>query len=72
MAKERGYTLGNIDSTIIAQKPKMAPYIPQMAEVIAKALDAEVDQVNVKATTTERSGLPAGAKESPRNRLSAS
>lgn len=57
MAKERGYRLGNIDSTIIAQKPKMAPYIPQMAEVIAKALDAEVDQVNVKATTTEQLGF---------------
>ncbi|WP_339294964.1 2-C-methyl-D-erythritol 2,4-cyclodiphosphate synthase [Paenibacillus sp. FSL W7-1279] len=57
MAKERGYTLGNIDSTIIAQKPKMATYIPQMAEVIAKALDAEVDQVNVKATTTEQLGF---------------
>lgn len=57
MAKERGYKLGNIDSTIIAQKPKMAPYIPQMAEVIAKALDAEVDQVNVKATTTEQLGF---------------
>ncbi|MCV4235797.1 2-C-methyl-D-erythritol 2,4-cyclodiphosphate synthase [Virgibacillus sp. LDC1] len=57
MAKERGYTLGNIDSTIIAQKPKMAPYIPQMAEVIAKALDAEVEQVNVKATTTEQLGF---------------
>lgn len=57
MAKERGYTLGNIDSTIIAQKPKMAPYIPQMAEVIAKALDATVEQVNVKATTTEQLGF---------------
>lgn len=57
MAKERGYRLGNIDSTIIAQKPKMAPYIPQMAEVIAKALNAEVDQVNVKATTTEQLGF---------------
>ncbi|GIP01335.1 2-C-methyl-D-erythritol 2,4-cyclodiphosphate synthase [Paenibacillus lautus] len=57
MAKERGYRLGNIDSTIIAQKPKMASYIPQMAEVIAKALDAEVDQVNVKATTTEQLGF---------------
>ncbi|GIP30611.1 2-C-methyl-D-erythritol 2,4-cyclodiphosphate synthase [Paenibacillus sp. J23TS9] len=57
MAKERGYRLGNIDSTIIAQKPKMAPYIPQMAEVIAKALDADLDQVNVKATTTEQLGF---------------
>lgn len=57
MAKERGYRLGNIDSTIIAQKPKMAPYIPQMVEVIARALDANVDQVNVKATTTEQLGF---------------
>ncbi|MGN7360949.1 2-C-methyl-D-erythritol 2,4-cyclodiphosphate synthase [Paenibacillus sp. SAF-054] len=57
MAKERGYRLGNIDSTIIAQKPKMAPYIPQMVEVIARALDADVDQVNIKATTTEQLGF---------------
>lgn len=57
LAEERGYKLGNIDSTIIAQKPKMAPYIPQMAEIIAKALRAEVSQVNVKATTTEQLGF---------------
>jgi 2-C-methyl-D-erythritol 2,4-cyclodiphosphate synthase len=58
LVKDRGYKLGNIDSTIIAQKPKMAPYIPQMAEVIAKALEADVTQVNVKATTTEQLGFP--------------
>ncbi|MCR8645821.1 2-C-methyl-D-erythritol 2,4-cyclodiphosphate synthase [Paenibacillus sp. N1-5-1-14] len=57
MVRERGYKLGNIDSTIIAQKPKMAPYIPQIAEIIAEALDADVDQVNVKATTTEWLGF---------------
>ncbi|BFH65479.1 MULTISPECIES: 2-C-methyl-D-erythritol 2,4-cyclodiphosphate synthase [Paenibacillus] len=57
MAKERGYRLGNIDCTIIAQKPKMAPYIPQMAEIIAHALDADTEQVNVKATTTEQLGF---------------
>lgn len=57
MAAEKGYKLGNVDATIIAQKPKMAPYIPQMVEVIAKALDAEVEQVNVKATTTEQLGF---------------
>lgn len=57
MAKERGYRLGNIDCTIIAQKPKMAPYIPQMVEVISRALDADIDQVNVKATTTEQLGF---------------
>ncbi|OME75691.1 2-C-methyl-D-erythritol 2,4-cyclodiphosphate synthase [Paenibacillus sp. FSL A5-0031] len=55
--RERGYKLGNIDSTIIAQKPKMLPYIPQMAEIIAKALEADVTQVNVKATTTEQLGF---------------
>lgn len=57
LARERGYRLGNIDSTIIAQKPKMAPYIPQMTEVIAKALGAEPSKVNVKATTTEQLGF---------------
>ncbi|MFD2703714.1 2-C-methyl-D-erythritol 2,4-cyclodiphosphate synthase [Paenibacillus shunpengii] len=57
LAVERGYQLGNVDSTIIAQKPKMAPYIPQMAEIIAKALGAELSQVNVKATTTEQLGF---------------
>ncbi|MEC0237863.1 2-C-methyl-D-erythritol 2,4-cyclodiphosphate synthase [Paenibacillus kribbensis] len=58
LAKEQGYRLGNIDSTIIAQKPKMASYIPQMNEVIARALEAEEpSQVNVKATTTEQLGF---------------
>ena len=57
LVKERGYRLGNIDSTIIAQKPKMAPYIPQMAEVIARVLEADVSQVNVKATTSEQLGF---------------
>lgn len=57
LIRERGYHLGNIDATIIAQKPKMAPYIPQMVEIIAKALEAEIDQVNVKATTTEQLGF---------------
>ncbi|MNV96746.1 2-C-methyl-D-erythritol 2,4-cyclodiphosphate synthase [compost metagenome] len=49
--------MGNADSTIIAQKPKMLPYIPQMVEIIAAALEAEVDQINVKATTTEWLGF---------------
>ncbi|MFF2094471.1 MULTISPECIES: 2-C-methyl-D-erythritol 2,4-cyclodiphosphate synthase [Paenibacillus] len=57
LAKERGYKLGNADSTIIAQKPKMAPYIPQMAEIIARALEADISQINVKATTTEQLGF---------------
>jgi 2-C-methyl-D-erythritol 2,4-cyclodiphosphate synthase len=57
LAKERGYRLGNADCTIIAQQPKMAPYIPQMTERIARALEAEPEQVNVKATTSERLGF---------------
>ncbi|WP_055105050.1 2-C-methyl-D-erythritol 2,4-cyclodiphosphate synthase [Paenibacillus ihumii] len=57
MAAERGYRLGNLDATIIAQRPKMAPYIPQMVEVIAGALRAEPELVNVKASTTEQLGF---------------
>lgn len=57
MAQERGYVLGNLDATIIAQKPKMAPYIPQMVTVIASALGADESQINVKATTTEWLGF---------------
>lgn len=57
LVKERGYRLGNLDATIIAQRPKMAPYIPQMAAVIAGALEAKPDQINVKATTTEKLGF---------------
>lgn len=54
---EKKYTANNIDATIIAQYPKMAPYILQMRENIAKALNIEVGQVNVKATTTEGLGF---------------
>ena len=57
LVKEKGYTLGNLDCTIIAQKPKMAPYIPQMRERIAALLEADLDQINVKATTTEKLGF---------------
>lgn len=57
MVKQRGYVLGNLDATIIAQRPKMAPYIPQMVEVIATALESTTAKVNVKATTTEQLGF---------------
>ncbi|OBY79600.1 2-C-methyl-D-erythritol 2,4-cyclodiphosphate synthase [Paenibacillus sp. KS1] len=57
LAIERGYRLGNIDCTIIAQKPKMLPHIPAMVANIARALGAEDSQVNVKATTTEQLGF---------------
>lgn len=55
---ENGYSVSNIDITIIAQKPKLLPYIPQMKENIAKVLEVETDCVNVKATTTEKLGFP--------------
>lgn len=51
------YIIENIDATIIAQRPKMRPYIDQMRENIARALQIEVDQVNVKATTEEGLGF---------------
>lgn len=54
--KEQGYELGNVDCTVIAQKPKLAPYIEQLRESIAGLLEADVSQVNVKATTNEELG----------------
>lgn len=56
-ARGMGYRLGNADATIIAQQPKMAPYIPEMVQVIAGILEADPSQINVKATTTERLGF---------------
>lgn len=53
----RGYKLGNIDCTIIAQKPKMAPHIDAIRARVAELLQAEISQVNVKATTTEKLGF---------------
>lgn len=57
IVKRKGYELGNIDCTIIAQRPKMAPYIPEMRQRISDLLEANLDQVNVKATTTEKLGF---------------
>ncbi len=54
---QRGYRLGNIDATVIAQAPKLAPHIPAMRERIAEAFGVEVDRVSVKATTEERLGF---------------
>lgn len=54
---EKGYKVGNVDITIIAQRPKLLPYIPQMIETIAADLNVSPDWVSVKATTTERLGF---------------
>ena len=53
----KGYALGNVDVTIIAQAPKMLPHIPQMRVFIAEDLGCHMDDVNVKATTTEKLGF---------------
>lgn len=56
-AQDGGYRLGNLDATIICQKPKLAPHIPQMVERIAADCQVEKGQINVKATTTENLGF---------------
>ncbi len=57
MMKNANYKIGNVDITIIAQKPKMAPYIPQIKKTLASYLDIDIRQVNVKATTEENLGF---------------
>ena len=62
MLRQAGFQVGNIDVTMIAQKPKLKDYIPQMARNIAAALDTDGSRVNVKATTEEHLGF-TGAGE---------
>jgi len=57
LVKEKGYEIVNIDSTIIAQQPKLKPFISEMEETLANVLKVEVDSVSVKATTTEGLGF---------------
>ncbi len=57
LADGKGYRVGNLDATIVAQRPKLAPHIQLMRENIAVVLTAEIDRVNVKATTTEELGF---------------
>lgn len=62
LLQEKGYCVGNIDATIVAQKPKMKDYIPQMNANIARVLGLAEDEVNVKATTEEKLGF-TGAEQ---------
>jgi 2-C-methyl-D-erythritol 2,4-cyclodiphosphate synthase len=55
--REAGYSVGNVDATIVAQAPRMAPHIDEMNARLARAIGIEVGQVNVKARTTERLGF---------------
>ena len=57
LLREHHYEIGNIDATIIAQKPKMAPHIPQMRANMAKAMGINESQLNIKATTEEKLGF---------------
>lgn len=62
MIGEAGYSLGNVDITVIAQAPKLAPYIPQMRQNIASQLSVDIGRINIKATTEEGLGF-TGRKE---------
>ena len=57
LIEEKGYEIGNVDATVIAQRPKLLNYIPTMKENISKTLKVDPDQVNVKATTEEHLGF---------------
>ena len=57
LVKAKGWQVGNVDATIVAQAPKMAPHIDAMRNLIAADLEVALDQVNVKATTTEKLGF---------------
>jgi 2-C-methyl-D-erythritol 2,4-cyclodiphosphate synthase len=57
LIKEKGYSIGNIDSTICLQQPKINPYIPEMKKVLAEVMGIDVDDLSIKATTTERLGF---------------
>jgi len=55
--KDNGYKIGNVDATVIAQNPKLAPYITDMRKTMARALEIDLDRMSVKATTTEKLGF---------------
>ena len=57
LLRERGFVVGNVDATVLAQRPKLAPHIPQMRDNLARAMGVDPGQVNVKATTEEGLGF---------------
>lgn len=57
LLREHGWQVGNVDATVVAQTPKLAPYIPEMRRRLAEAMGLDVDCVSVKATTEERLGF---------------
>ncbi len=57
LIEKEGWSIGNIDATVLAQAPKLAPYIPEMRERVARALSVSTDRVSIKATTEEKLGF---------------
>ena len=57
LLRDAGYTLGNIDATVAAERPKLNPHIPEMKRVMADVLQVEVEDISIKATTTEKLGF---------------
>jgi 2-C-methyl-D-erythritol 2,4-cyclodiphosphate synthase len=62
LVKEKGYKIGNIDTTICAEMPKMSPYILEMQKNISRVLETDIENISIKATTTEKLGF-VGAGE---------
>ena len=62
MCREKGFELANADTIMVAQKPKLAPHLPQMIKNMAATMDVESERINIKATTTEKLGF-AGREE---------
>lgn len=57
LLRDAGYSLGNIDATVAAERPKLNPHIPEMKRVLAEVLQADVEDISIKATTTEKLGF---------------
>lgn len=55
--REKGYSIGNVDATVCAEKPKINPHIPEMRRVLAECMETDEDNISIKATTTERMGF---------------
>jgi len=62
MLRNEGFTVGNVDATVLAQQPKLAPYISEMKKALARAMGVNVQRVNVKATTEEGMGFTGGGE----------
>ena len=57
LVREKGYEIGNIDATICAERPKMNPHIPEMQRVLSEVMGIDIDDISIKATTTEKLGF---------------